>query len=147
MSAAADRALGVLLQDLVNQISHRGGRTLAVMTEGSVTLQQVLLLNRLGVAVATGTELAGALAMSLSSVSQMIDRLGQLGLVARIAVAADRRKKAIALTPKGRALLRRVRDARSAEYRAGVARLSPPLRAELAKVLARALKELGAGAA
>ncbi|HVA12715.1 MAG TPA: MarR family transcriptional regulator [Stellaceae bacterium] len=144
-STAADQPVGDLLQDFVDQISHRGGRTLAVMTEGSVTLQQVLLLNRLFASdAATATELAAQLHMSLSSVSQMIDRLDQLGLVARIAVPEDRRKKAIELTRKGHALLHRVREARSAEYRAGVARLSLKLRADLARVLARALRELAA---
>ncbi|MBV8534965.1 MAG: MarR family transcriptional regulator [Alphaproteobacteria bacterium] len=142
-SAGDSREIGELLQDFVNDISHRRGRTLAVMTEEAVTLQQVLLLHRLFEArSATPTELAGQLHMSLSSLSQMIERLNQLGLVTRTEMSDDRRKKTVKLTRKGQALLGRVREARSLEYSAGVARLSPPVRAELARALLRALGEL-----
>lgn len=137
------RQLGDLLQDLVNRISHRGGQTLAIMNEASVTLQQVILSSRLlESGMTTSSELAASLGMSLPSVSQMIDRLHQLELVTRAEMSEDRRKKQIALTPKGRALLERLHKARSAEYEAGVALLSPRLREELELVLGRALQEL-----
>ncbi len=42
--------LGGLLQELVNRVSHGQGKTLAVLEEASVTLQQVLLLRRLQLA-------------------------------------------------------------------------------------------------
>lgn len=138
------RRLGDLLQDLVNRISHRSGKTLAIMNEALVTLQQVLLLNRIAERSgnSTSSELAAALHMSLPSVSQMIDRLHQLGLVDRAEMSEDRRKRRIRLTPRGSELLTRIRKARSAEYEAGVVRLSPQLRADLEAVLKRALDEL-----
>ena len=137
--------LGGLLQDLVNRISHRGGQTLAIMNEASVTLQQVIMLHRLSdPGIKTPSELAAALGMSLPSVSQMIDRLLQLKLVTRIEMTADRRKKQIALTPEGRVLLARLHTARSAEYEAGLAQLSPELRVKLKQVLRCALIELTA---
>jgi DNA-binding MarR family transcriptional regulator len=145
MTAATDREpqLGDLLQGLVNLVSHRGGQTLTIMNEASVTLQQVILLSRLAESgMSTASELAATLGMSMSSVSQMIDRLFQLDLVTRAEMLEDRRKKQIALTPKGRALLHRLHEARSAEFEAGVARLPPQLRADLTLVLARALREL-----
>jgi DNA-binding MarR family transcriptional regulator len=136
--------LGDLLQELVNLISHRSGETLAIMNEASVTLQQVLLLNRIAErgGNSTSSELAAALHMSLPSVSQMIDRLCQLDLVERVEMSEDRRKRRIELTHRGSELLLRIRGARSAEYEAGVIRLSAPLRADLKAVLKRALDEL-----
>ena len=143
--AEPDRQLGDLLQDLVNRVSHRGGRTLAIMNDASVTLHQVLLLSRLSeVDGGTSSELSDALNMSLPSLSQMIDRLHQLKLVTRAEMSEDRRKKRIALTRAGRVLLERLHDARSAEYEVGVARLSPQLRVDLKAILTRALRELAA---
>ena len=137
--------LGDLLQDLVNRIAHCGGHTLAIMNAVPVTLQQVIMLHRLSdPGINTPSELAAALNMSLPSVSQMIDRLHQLKLVTRIEMPADRRKKQIALTPEGRTLLLRLHKARSAEYEAGLAQLSPDLRVKLKHVLRCALTELTA---
>jgi DNA-binding MarR family transcriptional regulator len=140
-----EQELGDLLQNLVNQIAHRGGQTLRIMNEVPVTLQQLVMLHRLcDPSTRTPSDLAAALGMSLPSVSQMIDRLFQLKLVTRAEMAGDRRKKEIALTPEGRALLARLHKARSAEYEAGLARLSPKVRAELKRLLYCALMELRA---
>ena len=137
--------LGDLLQDLVNRIAHRGGQTLAIMNEVPVTLQQVIMLHRLSDPVInTPSELAAALSMSSPAVSQMIERLLQLELVTRIEMTADRRKKQIALTPKGKALLVRLHKARSTEYETGLARLSPELQVKLKHVLSCAVMELTA---
>jgi DNA-binding MarR family transcriptional regulator len=137
------RQLGDLLQDLVNHVSHRSGQTLAIMNEASVTLQQVILLSRLVESpTSTSSDLAAALNMSPPSISQMIDRLHQLKLVTRTEISEDRRKKQIALTPKGRALMECLHKARAAEYEAGIAQLSPQLRADLKLLLGRALQEL-----
>jgi DNA-binding MarR family transcriptional regulator len=143
-AAEPSRRLGEVLRQLVDRISHRSGETLAIMSEASVTLQQVLLLNRIAErgGNANSTQLAAALNMSLPSVSQMIDRLHQLGLVERVEIRQDRRQRRIGLTPAGSDLLARLRRARSAEYQAGVDRLSGRLRCDLAAVLARALDEL-----
>ncbi|HEX4183952.1 MAG TPA: MarR family transcriptional regulator [Caulobacteraceae bacterium] len=143
----AGRPLGDLLQDFVTRVAHRGGRTLSIMNETSVTLQQVILLNRIAEAPqVTSSELAGALGMSLTSISQMIDRLHRIELVSRAEMSADRRKKQIALTEAGRALLDRLREARSLEFEVSVAALSPQIRADLSHGLAQALRELDHGA-
>jgi DNA-binding MarR family transcriptional regulator len=108
-----------------------------------VTLQQVILLNRIVESRAgTLSELAATLGMSLPSISQMIDRLHKLGLLTRTENSADRRKKQIMLTPDGSVVLDRLREARSAEFEAGTARLSPQLRSDLRRVLSRAVQEL-----
>lgn len=140
---SADLVLGELLQELVNRVSHLQGRTLTVLTEESVTLQQVLLLRRLQqVGESTPSELAERMRMSPPAVSQMIERLFQLRLLTRKEASEDRRKKNIAVTARGRDLLERVRKARAAEYAAGVCGLSAKVRADLVAVLRRALEEL-----
>jgi DNA-binding MarR family transcriptional regulator len=140
---AADDQLGELLQEFVNRISHLQGNTLSVLTEESVTLQQVLLLRRLQqIQESTLSDLALRMRMSAPAISQMIDRLFALGLLSRVEADEDRRRKKLSLTRKGAALLERVRRARSSEYAAGVSGLSSRVRADLLGVLHRALKEL-----
>jgi len=138
-----DQQLGELLQEFVNRVSHLQGHTIAVLTQESVTLQQVLLLRRLQqIGESTPSDLAARMRMSLPAVSQMIDRLFVLDLLTRVEADEDRRRKKVSVTRKGRALLERVRRARAAEYAAGVAGLTPKVRADLQSVMARALKEL-----
>jgi len=139
----ADDDLGELLQEFVNRISHLQGNTLAVLTEESVTLQQVLLLRRLQqVGESTLSDLALRMRMSAPAISQMIDRLFVLGLISRVEADDDRRRKKLSLTRKGGSLLERVRRARASEYTAGTSGLSAKLRADLHAVMRRALKEL-----
>jgi DNA-binding MarR family transcriptional regulator len=135
--------LGDLLQEFVNRISHLQGNTLAVLTEESVTLHQVLLLRRMmQLGESSPSDLATVMRMSLPAVSQMIDRLFALGLVTRTEATDDRRRKRIAVTGKGESLLARLRRARATEYASGTSRLSPTVRSELISVLGKALREL-----
>jgi DNA-binding MarR family transcriptional regulator len=147
MSHAEDslcpETLGELVQEFVNRVSHAQGKTLAVLTDAGVTLPQVLLLRRMASnGEITTSELAEQMRMSLPAVSQMVERLSQLSLVSRIESTDDRRKKRLIVAPDGRKLLRRISKARSADYAAGVAPLSPRVRAGLLRVLSDALKEL-----
>jgi len=135
--------LGELLQEFVNRVSHLQGHTLTVLTEESVTLQQVLLLRRLQqMGESSLSDLAARMRMSAPAVSQMIDRLFVLDLLTRVEAEEDRRRKKLSVSRKGQALLDRVRRARSAEYAAGVSGLSAKVRADLLSVIRRALKEL-----
>lgn len=139
----AVRPLGDLLQDFIARIAHRGGQTLTIMNEASVTLQQVILLNRIAEAKdGTPSDLALALGMSLTSVSQMIDRLYRLDLVTRAEIATDRRRKRISLTEAGRILLARLREVRSIEFDIGTGALSSQTHSDLREILSRALLEL-----
>lgn len=134
--------IGAMLQELVNRVSHRGGEVLALMNDAGVTLQQVLLLTRLREAGESNvSELAERLGMSLPAISQMVERLYQLGLLSRVEDREDRRRKLIATTAKARGFLDRLVKARAAEYGAGIARLPPPLRLELARLLRKILTE------
>jgi DNA-binding MarR family transcriptional regulator len=142
MSAKDD--VGALLLALVDRVSHRGGETLALMSEAGLTLPQVLFLTRLRQAGgSTGSELAERLNMSLPATSQMVDRLFKQGLLSRTEDDGDRRRKRLAVTATAERLLDRLIRARAAEYAKGTARLSPALRRELATVLAKAMRELG----
>jgi DNA-binding MarR family transcriptional regulator len=136
------RPVGELLQDLVNRVSHRGGETLGIMQQASVTLHQVLLLTRLRqMSPCTSSDLAANLNLSLPAVSQAIDRLAQLGLVTRVEDAADRRRKRLATSKKADALLDRLLSARSTEYGVGLARLPADLRRRFATVLRQVLSQ------
>jgi DNA-binding MarR family transcriptional regulator len=142
-SEPVDAVLGEAVQEFVNRISHTQGKTLAILTSASVTLQQVLLLRRLESNIASAlSPLAEQMHMSLPAISQMVERLFQLDLVSRDESAYDRRKKSVAVTARGRALLKRIAAARSAEYAAGIAPLSPRVKAALERVLKDALEEL-----
>ena len=136
--------LGELLQKLVNRLSHRGqGKSFAIMNEASVTVPQIVLLHRvIEEDLHKPSDLARSLGMSGPAVSQMLDRLFQLDLIARIESPQDRRQRLVIATPKAKALCKRVARARGAEYAQGMAQLSAPLHAELKNVLMRTLAEL-----
>ena len=85
--------------------------------------------------------------LTLPSVSQMIDRLVRLGYLSRTEQAADRRKKTIAVTSKGKRFLQQLQAERSTEYELGISPLREPTRRELAAALQRALEELRVAAA
>lgn len=133
---------GDALRRLVDLVSHRAGRTVAVMNEASVSLPQVLLLSHVERGVTSPSALAEATHVSLPAVSQMIERLVQQGLLGRAEDERDRRRKSIAMTGPARALLRKLGAARSAEYALGVASLSPALLREMRDVATRAVAEL-----
>jgi DNA-binding MarR family transcriptional regulator len=142
MSTKTDE-VGALLLALVDRVSHRGGDTLALMTEAGLTLPQVLFLTRLRQAgESTPSELAERLNMSLPAASQMVDRLFKLGFLTRREDEGDRRRKRLAVTPAAERMLDKLVRARAAEYAKGTARLSPALRRELSAALAKAVREL-----
>ena len=135
--------LGGLIEAFVNKVSHPRGRVLNLMARASVTVPQVILLNfALKSPDSTPSSLAAKMRMSRPSVSQMVDRLVRLRLVARAEDPTDRRRKTVSVTPKGRSLLARLSAVRSAEFRAGAAGLSAPTRARLIDALEASLREL-----
>ena len=104
----------------------------------AVTVQQMHALHTIARrgAVTMG-ELAGCLdAASLSSATQMSDRLVKLGLVERLSDPADRRLVRVALSQRGRALLQR----REAAWREGVGRALEGLTDEECATLVRLLE-------
>jgi len=139
-----DSELGALIEAFINRVSHPRGRVFAFMAKASVTVPQVILLNfALTNPSGTPSSLAAIMKISLPSASQMIERLVKLGLAQRREDSEDRRRKTVAVTEKGKALLSRLEAVRSAEYAAGTASLSPATRRRLAAVLSQALRDLG----
>ena len=105
---------------------------------GAITMQQMHALHTIARrgAVTMG-ELAGCLdAASLSSATQMSDRLVKLGLVERMSDPDDRRLVRVALSSRGRELVTR----REAVWREGVGQLLQGLTDEECATLVGLLK-------
>jgi DNA-binding MarR family transcriptional regulator len=139
--AAREDDLGLLLEAFVNRVSHPRGRALSYMSEASVTVAQVILMSH-AVGGGTSTSLAAAMNLSLSSISQMIERLVKLGFLRRSEDAEDRRRKTIHATPKAKVFLDELRGLRTEEFAAATAVLSRETRDVLKAAIARALREL-----
>lgn len=138
-----DSDLGRLLETFVNKVSHPRGRALAFMSEASVTVAQVILMNAaMTERDSTPSSIAATVNLSLSSVSQMIERLVKLGFLQRSEDAEDRRRKTIRATPKAKGFLDNLRTLRAEEFAAGAAVFSRETRDVLKSAIARALREL-----
>jgi len=134
---------GDALRRLVDLAAHRSGSVFALMNKAAVTLPQILLISRVErLGSASLSDLVDGSSASAAALSQMIERLVQQGLLRRAEDPVDRRRKAIGVTPRARALLRKLEAARSADYALGLAPLSREVRAELAAVLERAVAEI-----
>lgn len=78
-----------------------------------------------------------------SSVSAVVDRLLQAGLVTRGTSAADRRRAAVAITAGGRDLLRRAPQHPTARLISALETIAPAQRRDLAGQLARLADAMG----
>jgi DNA-binding MarR family transcriptional regulator len=85
----------------------------------------------------TPTALCGAVLVTSGAMTACLDRLERAGFVERQPSAADRRSRAVALTPKGRRLVDEAIAARFSEAREAVSSLSASERKTLALLLAR----------
>ncbi|HVN75141.1 MAG TPA: MarR family transcriptional regulator [Thermoanaerobaculaceae bacterium] len=121
------------------------GEDLAIMAETGLTLPQMLTLYRLhDSSPQCVSSLAGVLHLSQPATSQLIDRLVEEGLVDRTEDPGDRRRKRLAITPRGDRLVTRLIDAKSRGLDHAAGRLSPALRRRLAAVIQEALRQLSA---
>ena len=113
------------------------------MNDASITLPQVLLLSRVEKSrSASLSDLAEGSTASAAAVSQMIERLVHQGLLDRAEDPVDRRRKAIRVTARARALLRKLGAARSADYELGLGLLGGDVRTRLAAMLELAVTEI-----
>ena len=134
---------GDALRRLVDLVSHGSGAVFRLMNDASVTLPQVLLMSRVeNSGSASLSDLAEGSTASAAALSQMIERLVQQGLLDRAEDPTDRRRKAIRVTARARALLRKLEAARSADYELGLASLGDGVRARLAAMLERVAVEI-----
>jgi DNA-binding MarR family transcriptional regulator len=91
-------------------------------------------------------ELAGRTLTHQSSVSVVVGRLIERGLVRRQASQVDGRRAEVSLTPAGLELLRGAPPIATAHLIAGLRRLPPGTRGQLAQGLLALVQELGADA-
>jgi DNA-binding MarR family transcriptional regulator len=89
-------------------------------------------------------ELAEMLFIQLPNMTKMLKRLEAEGLVDRLASATDRRRVVLSLTPKGRRLVLRYRNAASAHEKMAFASFSAADRKTLIRLVRRALTSLDA---
>jgi DNA-binding MarR family transcriptional regulator len=138
----ASRAAAALRR-LVDRVSHRSGMALQTMSDATVTVPQVLLMNHVAHGRATSpSELADIMRVSLPAVSQMINRLVQQGFLKRREDPSDRRRKALATTAAADSFLRKLEIARSRDFELGLAPIAPELLAQVAALLERAVAQL-----
>jgi DNA-binding MarR family transcriptional regulator len=101
-----------------------------------VTGAQLFVLNVLSTETSLSTnELARRTLTHQSTVSVVVKRLVTRGLVSRATSKTDARSVELALTARGRALLRKAPGAAQEELIAGIERLSPAKRGALASAL------------
>jgi DNA-binding MarR family transcriptional regulator len=143
MNSEEHEELGELLLAFMDRVSHSQGTVLTLLTEMSITVQQVVVLDRIrSIPNCTPSELASEMRVSPPSISQMIDRLGKRKLVRRIEDGKDRRCKVLGLTPKARSFLLRLHRARLGELVQGTSCLSFASHNALRKALLDALEDV-----
>ncbi|MGD1147507.1 MAG: MarR family transcriptional regulator [Thermoanaerobaculaceae bacterium] len=124
------------------------GEDLAIMAETGLTLPQVLTLFKLhDQSPQCVSSIAAVLHLSQPATSQLLDRLVHEGLVDRTEDPGDRRRKRLAITPRGARLVTRLAEAKSRGLDHAANRLSPQVRKRLASVLQEALRQLDRGSA
>jgi MarR family transcriptional regulator, multiple antibiotic resistance protein MarR len=95
----------VLLGRVMSALRETHDKALAQF--GVNTNQGTVLMNCIRGEANTPAQLAKFNNLDISSVSRMLDRMEQKGLVARSRTGKDRRQVIIRITPKGRALVKR----------------------------------------
>jgi DNA-binding MarR family transcriptional regulator len=133
-----------LLRELIGYILQRSaGETLRVMNDANLSMPQMVTLHMLRkCGPFTISVLAERLRLSLAATSHLVERMVQLGFVARTEDASDRRQKQLALTPAGHALIDRLVAARLAETDPILTSLPDDLREQLEGVLELVLAQL-----
>jgi DNA-binding MarR family transcriptional regulator len=137
--------LGALLPDIVSMLHARvAGDTLAVMHESGLTLPQIVVLHILRHHGSQSVGfLGGALRLSPSATSHLVDRLYEMKLVQRTEDPSDRRQKIVAITPKGQKLTDRLADMRAKELATAIAEhIDPELQKELLRILETVMSAL-----
>jgi DNA-binding MarR family transcriptional regulator len=117
------------------------GRTLPLLHAQKLTTPQLAALEFVFEG-RTISAVASYLGLSRPATSQMLDKLVRRGLVRRSEGATDRREKAVVLSAKGRALLKRIAAARSARFTKSVSALPKRTASRLKGALREALRHV-----
>ena len=137
------QGLGELVWCLVSEM-HRfdDGRTLPILHSSKLTTPQLAVLEFVRTPC-TVSAAADFTRLSRPAASQLVDKLVRLGLLRRDLCTEDRRERRVALTVKGKTLLRKIAQARAARFAASLATLPPALAARLSLVLREVVETLG----
>lgn len=121
------RPLPTVLRDFIETFLARSMHaTLRFVRERDLTMAQYSTLMRLYHQADCGVSAVGdQLGVTAAAASQLVDKLVQAGLVARTEPAHDRRQRLLALTERGRELVRQSFEARL-HWTAGLAAHLPP---------------------
>jgi DNA-binding MarR family transcriptional regulator len=135
---------GHLIHEFVVRIGSVGeAKALTLIHEAGLTMPQVIALSLLHhegqLPIST---LSRRLGLSLSATSAMVQRLVELGLVARTEDPSDRRQKQVTLTPEGFTFVDKVTAERTAAIAQGVGTLPLDLRKQFLEVLAQVVEHL-----
>jgi DNA-binding MarR family transcriptional regulator len=131
---AADDALSEALWAVARQLRERSQETLAPWDITPAHLRALRALRRHG--TMRLSELSDHLQIAPRSTTEVVDALEARDLVRRRADPGDRRATLVEVTEHGTDILAAIRDTRSTEAGRVFGRLSPPDRAELARILA-----------
>ena len=122
--------------------------TRAIELEIGISLAQLFVLQQVAQRPATSlNDLAERTATHQSSVSVVVRRLVDRGLVTRQASATDKRRVQIALTPEGEKLLHGAPETIQVRLMAALETLSPADRGQLATLLTKWLDAAGINSA
>lgn len=139
--SALEDHLGYWLRFVSNHVSYAFRRKVEAC--GVTVSEWVVLRETYRLGCTSPSALADAIGMTRGAISRLLDRLVGKALATRSAVAADRRQQAIALTPRGAALvprLARLADENDAEF---FGHMPPELRAELARAMREIVRTHG----
>ncbi len=150
-TATVEESIVLTLFDLANQLVRRGDRLAAV---AGLTTQQWLVLLQVagdpnfpstgpkGAGPLLASDIARARGVTRATVSVVISALRRRGLVTERADPSDARRRFLALTPEGAAVLAAIQPVREAANRRLLARLGHRDRAQFLRCLVACLDEL-----
>lgn len=107
-----------------------------------LTVAQFLALRAIASEGVSGSELARRTGVSGAAVSQLLASLADAGLIQRSELAEDRRRRTVALSPRGRRALASAQRLLRSRLASLLAELPPPEAAALARALPRVEAEL-----
>jgi DNA-binding MarR family transcriptional regulator len=131
---AGDDALSEAFWAVARQLRERSQETLAPWDITPAHLRALRTLRRHG--TMRLSELSDHLHIAPRSTTEVVDALEARDLVRRRADPGDRRATLVEVTERGTDVLAAIRDTRGTEAVRVFGRLSPPDRAELARILA-----------
>lgn len=117
------------------------GRSLPLLHAAKLTTPQLAALEFVFERRTIST-VASYLGLSRPATSQMIQKLVRRGLIRRSEGAIDRREKTVALTAKGKALLKKIAAARSARFAKSVSVLPRRSASRLKGALREAVRDI-----